>query len=232
MPKCKKTQPLLFVIFAAIAWYCIFKRSSGTGRVKLTVYNDIPSYSSITELVDHADYIVVGEYTSYDAAWNMARNPEDASEENENVYIEGHLYTFQIEFVLNGDIDEDEIIVNLRYADRFGLNEDDTVLVPDLNYVEPELGTTYVLFLEKEESEDYQGYYGIGTPFAIKLGEDGFAEIDRNLDKKSILKSRSSNNRIVIVEYGCSNAWINEFADSVAVMKNETVLDRIKDRLQ
>ena len=218
---------LIFVVASAI-WYFFFYPN----KIKLTIHTDAPAYSDMDTLVNDASYIVVGKYSSFDTTWNMARDPNDASKESPDSYIEGRLYTFEIESVLKGEIEEEDITINLCYASQWDLNEEDTVLVPDLNYTEPEFGTTYILFLEKEDSPSYQGYYGVGTPFAMKLKEDGFAEIDRNLNTESAMEVHSSNEQIVTLEFDYNETNLNKFAADVAAMENSALLDQINDCLQ
>ena len=43
-------------------------------------------------MVKEADVVAIGNYDGFDSTWNMARNPQDISQEDQENYVEG-IYT-------------------------------------------------------------------------------------------------------------------------------------------
>lgn len=54
----------------------------------------------------------------------------------------------------------------------------------DPRFIEPELETEYLLFLNYSENSGH--YYGAGEPSAIKKGEDSSAELQSNLLERDV----------------------------------------------
>lgn len=154
---------------------------------------DFAMAGSVTSMAEQSTYIVLGTYTELDSKWNMMRDPNDPTKEASENYVEGHLYKFSVEEVLKGSLSESEILVNLEYSETFTFTESDKKtengvitqeatwsvdhkvnIINDL-YVAPEIGTRYILFLDKD-----MYYYGSCEPFMIKLNGDT-AELCSNI---------------------------------------------------
>lgn len=191
---------------------------------------DAPSYRSLEDLTANAEYIVTGTYTSFDGTWNMSRDPSDISREAADSYVEGRLYTFQVDSVIKGALSESRIQINLRHGEQVTFEEDD-LFVTDPKYVEPELGQTYLLFLSKEHSQAFEGYYGTAYPFAIRLEPDGMAQLVFNQASDSgivVSAGETSDGKRVQIETDIG-APVEDF---VAGMSGEEVLQRIQDLLR
>lgn len=163
----------------------------------ITMSFDYPVASDLRQMIEGSQYIVVGEYTKFDSAWNMARNPSDITEEDPDNYTEGLIYDFSVEKVLKGNMDDESIRVNHRHFETIKLTESDAevngsgiivkpatvtnevaVEVADPTFIEPELNCKYILFLCKDKN--FGNYYAAIEPFSIKL-EDGVAVLQSNL---------------------------------------------------
>jgi hypothetical protein len=150
---------------------------------------DYPTANELSEMVNNADFIFVGEYTGLNSTWNMARNPENIDAEDNDYYVEGHLYDFAIGEILKGYSDEDVILVNHKYSEQIKLTEsnaivneqgiivseateteDVTFTYVDNLYIEPEIGAKYMLFLLKDIN--FGNYYGAIEPFIVKIVGD------------------------------------------------------------
>lgn len=144
---------------------------------------------SLSEMVNGAQVIVVGEYTGLDSTWNMSRNPQNPEEESSEIYVEGLLYNFSVHEVLKGELDSDTILVNHRHSETKNLIESNAEIdsagnivkeATELNeiqftledplFIEPEENVVYILFLRENQRRGH--YYGAAEPFSIKVTDD------------------------------------------------------------
>lgn len=196
----------------------------------LHISNDAPSYNILESMTMDAEYIVTGTYTSFEGKWNMSRNPDDIRQEANDSYVEGRLYNFQIESVLKGDLSESNIRVNLRCKDQVSF-DGDSFFVTNPNYIEPELNQTYLLFLTKEQSPAFDGYYGTGTPFAIKLDDTGNARLEMNQipdSGKIVQEAETSAGARVIIETDLEEP----LKDFISGMSGDEVLKQLQNILK
>lgn len=195
----------------------------------LHISYDAPSYRSLEDLTANAEYIVVGTYTSFEGTWNMSRDPEDISREAVDSYVEGRLYHFQVSSVLKGELSDPQIQVNLRYGEQVTF-EGDSVFVTNPNYIEPTLDQTYILFLTKEQSQAFDGYYGTGCPFAIKLEDSGSAQLEINqVPDNGVIVSEetTSAGKQLVIEKNVGEPW----EDHISGMSANEVLEKIQNML-
>lgn len=162
---------------------------------------DYPVATNLSQMTDEADLIVIGKYVGLDSIWNMARDPDNVKNEDSENYVEGQLYSFVIDDVLKGDTVTDTILVNHRYSETVKsiesnakINEEGiivkaatksneiTLKVLDPLFIEPDLNSTYILFLLKDQ--DFGNYYGAIEPFVIKI-TDEIAVLQSNLIDKA-----------------------------------------------
>jgi hypothetical protein len=160
--------------------------------------SDYPTAEELNEMVNSAEVVVVGEYMGFDSSWNMARNPNNISDEDEERYVEGRLYSFNVEDVLKGNLADETVLVNHKYSETRKMTESNAVInaegiivteatvtneisftLIDALYIEPEIGVKYVLFLAKDNN--FGNYYGSVEPFIIKISDDNIAYIQSNL---------------------------------------------------
>lgn len=122
---------------------------------------DYPITDSLKTLTENSDIVVEGEFSNFDKYWNMARNPNDISKEDPELYVKGALYDFTVEDYLksNGQ-KQNKITVNICVS-----RNDKT----DERYIEPTMGQKIILFLKKGDVADY--YYGTEEPFRFSVDQ-------------------------------------------------------------
>lgn len=232
----KKKLTITIILLGVILWvggYLVFSNlldntnNINEGDKTVLLSSDYPITSELSEMIDEADIVVIGEYKNFDSKWNMARNPENIMEEDPDNYTEGHLYNFEISKKIKGETESNQIKVNHRYSEIILLEEsnevinDEGIIVREATkvitkeienidplYIEPTIGQKYMLFLS--EDEVFGSYYGAIEPFAIVFDENDVAELKTNLvsiDEESLSQE---------VEVGESNfTVINEIYESV-----------------
>ncbi len=174
-------------------------------------------------MTEAADYIIVAQCVAYDSTYNMARDPADPTQEHASFYIEGKLYQFEVETVLKGEA-EDAICICYEAAVQVDLDDGDSVLVPNGNYVAPETGNSYLLFL----TSDGTYYYGIGSPFAVCLTDSGNAELQVTAENQGTVSQTSTGGDTIWVEY----TSVYDFEDTISGMENSDLLDRVWSLLE
>ncbi len=188
---------------------------------KISIDMDIGLTDSLEGMIEHADVIVIGKYEGLSSTFNLARNPQNPSEEASNEYAEGRLFEFRVSEILLGEIDEETILIAHPYSSSYAvkevMSENGTVLVPATEtntftftyleplYVEPVVGATYMLFLGNK-FDDYGFYMEAIVPGSIMLGDDGAVSIqsgavieDNPLFNQEVVASDS---RIIEIDIG------------------------------
>lgn len=159
---------------------------------------DYPTTSELKEMVETADLVIIGYYENFDRTWNMSRNSEDIHKEDEDNYVEGRIYNFNINEIIKGHVDSELIEINMRFSETVEFEESNAVVSPegiiekeatevtiheieviDPLFIEPELNRKYLVFLSKDA--DFNNYYGAIEPFSIVFDENGVAELKSNL---------------------------------------------------
>jgi len=152
--------------------------------VTITVYSDYPTYDSLKDLENDSTYIVEGQYTGLLSTWNVDRLPSDPSQEDPTSYSEGRKYGFTVSRVLKGEDVPEEIEINkvysvqAKYLDENG--EEIAYQLPTQYYTEPQIGETYLLFLNYD-AECSGTYFSVGEPGEIMMGSDGLSKTCSNL---------------------------------------------------
>ncbi|PFN23214.1 cardiolipin synthase [Bacillus cereus] len=195
---------------------------------------DFPATSDLNQMINEADLVVIGEYGGLDSKWNMARNPNNPSEEDTENYVEGHLYNFNISETIKGNNKNKQIKINHRFAETVKLEDSNAVVAPDGTvtkqatkvttknvqnkdplYIEPKVNKKYMLFLKKDQL--FGNYYGAIEPFAITFDENNKADLQTNIE--TINESKMSSKA--------------EIAGKTIVLKNEiheTITDNISGK--
>ena len=206
---------------------------------------DYPHADSVTSMTEQATYVVIGTYTEFIKSWNMYGDSDDS-------YAEGRLYSFAVEEVLKGSVEEKEILVNQQYLETLSYVESDEKIENgiiteeatwsvehkiDYNnpmYIEPELGSRYVLFLDKNTY-----YYGSSEPFMIKLdgesaqlcsniytssgGEGGLTSETYTVNGREIVLYSTALTGEDFVEGSSADDVLNEIRASVLENPNDVV---------
>ena len=152
--------------------------------VTITIYSDYPTYDNLADLAKDSSYIVEGKYTGLLSTWNVDRLPSDPSQEDPTSYSEGRKYGFTVSHVLKGEDVPEEIEINKVYSVQAKYSGDNgeeiAYQLPTQYYTEPQIGETYLLFLNYD-AECSGTYFSVGEPGEIVLGSDGLSETCSNL---------------------------------------------------
>lgn len=161
-------------------------------------YSDRPSSGNAQVMYDLSDCVVIGHYGDFLYDYNMSRNPSDPSQESTEDYAGGRMYTFHVEQVLKGEIEQESISVSLAYQERY--RGEITNVVTDERgnvikeptkrdpyeiyairdtYMEPDPEERLMLFLCYEPFMD--SYFAANEPFTIVIGEDEALQLKSNL---------------------------------------------------
>ena len=166
-------------------------RAAGKAFYVSAPFGDYTRVGSLERMFGEADYVVVGRFTAFTNSVNGSRNPANPLQESQLFYNHVRLYNFQIENVLKGNINRDNITIGLTYfrqrtsqisnevrdsesgAVIHEATEFDTFTINmiDPYFLEPQIGQTVVLFLNHEELFD--SYTALFTPHEITINQDG-----------------------------------------------------------
>lgn len=242
------TVSTLAIAVLAFAFVMHHARSSGSLPQtvdSLTVGYVYPVASTLQQMIDSADYIVIGEYTEFNSTWNMARNPDNIKEEDPGNYVEGRLYDFTVEKTIKGSIDDSSILINHRYSEVVNTTESNAVVdsegrilkaatksrdlsfkVASPLFIEPELDCKYILFLSKDAN--FGNYYAAIEPFSVKI-TNGKAVLQSNLINKTDaftqqIKTSDSKELTVIIDMGGIS-----IADEITGKALEDIIRMIED---
>ena len=128
---------------------------------------------STDDLINSSDYIVEGYFkNSQPIEWNMARNTSNIQEEDKNNYIKGHVYDFKIKKVIRGNIEEENIPINLTYSYQFNTQSNNDIILDEF-YEKPETEKEVVLFLKKD-ADLYGYYYPATNPYKYVATKSGY----------------------------------------------------------
>ncbi|MCI8609593.1 MAG: hypothetical protein HFE73_08110 [Firmicutes bacterium] len=175
-------KTMFFIMAIALIIFGLFQINA---HKDLNISYDYPVALNLEEMVGAADPVVVGKYLEFDSKWNMCREIGNIENEDTERYVEGHLYRFSVEDVLYGDIEDTIILVNHRFSESAKIEMGDgnvsEITVHDPLYIKPDLGQTYILFLNY--NNEFGNYYGAIEPFSIKSSGDT-VELQSNLIEK------------------------------------------------
>ena len=136
-------------------------------------------------MVQMADFVIAGQYVEEMESYNKNRNPEDPTKEAVGSQHIGQIYRFCVQEVLKGEGMEESIEISIPYSTtRSYRSKAADYTYVDPRFMEPELETEYLLFLNYSENSGH--YYGAGEPSAIKKGEDSSAELQSNLLERDV----------------------------------------------
>ena len=193
----KITYLFIILILSVSMSGCSKSAQSNENTQYIGIHTDYPVATSLEDMQRASTYILVGHFNGEYETWNMARNPENLSEEDEKNRVEGRLYQFEVEEVLRGDVTEETVAVNLTYSKAIEsivsnaeIDEEGNITkeatesktynytVQDPLFIEPSTSDTYILFLLKNSQQN--NFYGAIEPFRIRLEGDK-AVLETNL---------------------------------------------------
>lgn len=172
---------IIILVFALVG--CGQSDNPAENLVVKTTY-DYPVAMDIHSIIHESDVIVVGKYVKFHSSWNMARDPNDINKEDPNLYVEGKVFEFQVDQYLYGKGDS-LILVNHKY-------KHDGII--DERYIEPLLGESVVLFLQKGV---FNQYYGAMQPFQFKLKNNHLAVMSNLTQVKEAFKKSISLDELI-----------------------------------
>lgn len=239
---------VLFVFFiATLSVYASYMSHTVSSREgdTIVIRRDFPLTSDLEEMVRESDVVVVGEYTGFASSWNMARNPYNVQEEDTEHYVEGHLFHFTVSELLKGDVENAEIQVNHRFAEKLRIEDSDAIISddgrilkeatyvdvkevmnPDPLYIEPETGKTYILFLKQDPV--FKNYYGAIEPFSIQFDHNNVAELQTNIktikenDFKQDVRFNGKN-------FTIQNEMVESVNDTISGANMSEIIQKIKN---
>ena len=189
---------LLIVVFSFVFLEPRNNENTIGKRPDIIMGYDIAVATDLSQMIEKSAFIVIGKYKAFSSSWNMARNPDDISQEDSENYTEGLLYTFIIDEVLKGELNERDILVNHRYSEIVSVLESDAVTddrgvivkeatienvvsftLHDPLYISPVLDAPYILFLDRDANSGY--FHGPIEPFSIRITSDNNAVLESNL---------------------------------------------------
>lgn len=151
----------------------------------LMISSDEAIPSDIEEVISSSDIIVKGEHISEIESINSVRDASDPSKEGDD-YVKGSIYDFEVTDVYKNDnnesLDSINILLNVETHHEI-LDEEgdiiDTVVIPHVDFQEPNLDKEYIYFLYETDIEE--GLYALSSPLGeLVLEEDGNIDIVSN----------------------------------------------------
>lgn len=138
--------------------------------ITLSYYLDVLAVDNLDDAIQEADYIVKGNFNNYIKEWNILDDPKEQMIER--------VYQFNISNSYKGNV-SDYIPVSMHYSTRLyynnkGLihgdainNNSKYVDVLEKNYINPDKGKDYILFLSYNESAKV--YQAAFYPYCIEV---------------------------------------------------------------
>ena len=207
----------------------------------VTMIYDYPVTSELNQMIETADYVVIGEYGEFIGKWNSSRDNFDINKESSEFYTEGWKYKFKISEVLKGNIADDEIIVNHTYARKHTyvesnaiINEIGEIVEPATEYetitvnnpnplfIEPEKEQTYILFLCHEDFFDT--YYGAIEPFILKIENEKVILMSNLIDRTDRFELTEIASNGDIVQFNVNMEMINDTITGLTVAELKDII--------
>ncbi|AJH84597.1 conserved domain protein [Bacillus cereus W] len=195
----------------------------------------------LSEMVEEADVIVLGEYDGLYSKWNMANS---SSHEIQNEDVEGHLFSFHVKEILKGDYVKNEILINHRYSENLVLEESNEIIDKngiilkgatkvftkkvenkDPLYIKPKSEETYIVFLK--ENNKLGHFYPALEPFMIEFDLRNIAHLKSNLinwDKNKYKFETKVKNKTFYIE----NDIDSTIKDNISGKKLRDIKDFVK----
>ncbi|HHY1427553.1 TPA: hypothetical protein ACV1G0_002467 [Bacillus cereus] len=195
----------------------------------------------LSEMVEEADVIVLGEYDGFYSKWNMANS---SSHEIQNEDVEGHLFSFHVKEILKGDYVKNEILINHRYSENLVLEESNEIIDKngiilkgatkvftkkvenkDPLYIKPKSEETYIVFLK--ENNKLGHFYPALEPFMIEFDLRNIAHLKSNLinwDKNKYKFETKVKNKTFYIE----NDIDSTIKDNISGKKLRDIKDFVK----
>lgn len=146
---------------------------------------DLPTATSVADMEQAADLIVVGRYTEELPSYNKSRDPADPSKENTSTPIIGRIFQFEVSQVIKGNLESRTIQVSIPWSTtreykpsvrQLGMGEAPiSYTYQDPRFVLPQYDTDYLLFLDYSTVSGH--HYGAVEPWSVICRSDGSAAL-------------------------------------------------------
>lgn len=204
--------------------------------LRVGLSNDYVLVDTLEEANDSAKYIIKGQFKSYENEWNMHRDDHDILKEHPYEKITGRIYSFHIDDVLKGDINEQNVSVNFMYSTRLFFNSEGLLHGKDIvnsknveyidyrekTYVEPELNKDYILYLNYDE--DFSLYYAAFQPYMIKI-EQNHLSIQSQLMVSDVIDVNTYQTKSRKIEVREEFEKVNDFVKDITL---EEFINKLK----
>ncbi|SMP18719.1 hypothetical protein SAMN06265361_103186 [Laceyella tengchongensis] len=146
-------------ISIAVAAFFIGIQFFDTDPQVIRVHGSLHAAYNLEEMKNQSEVIVVGKFVKMERKINSARDLNNPGLASNTVYHEGELYQFKADQIIKGAISQESIIrVNIpKTKELANLDSQDKLSVTDPNYIKPEFGKSYMLFLTPIKNTDYYG---------------------------------------------------------------------------
>jgi hypothetical protein len=164
------------IVSAAVVTVCLYAcvfssslvrpSSVHAQELKTTSFADTPTYSNITELTNASTAVFIGKVEGEAGTRNLARDPQDPTKEDPNVYVEAVDYNVKVSSFLKGD-PQSNVLVTEEQQMRSSKNEP---FVLAEHFIKLNPGETYVFFAQKSNISGR--YFATGQPFFFSVKEN------------------------------------------------------------
>lgn len=174
MNQWKKISFLLMAVSLLFASGCM--AGDKKEEVNMGMHVDLSMANNLSAMIDQAPIIVLGEYQGMDRVENGARNPKNPALPSENTYHEVQVYRFQVDKVLKGELDKENIEIGLAHKLQLQTDKDKKIEIKHPLYTKPQENKKYILFLNHPDS--YTHYYTFPfSPHSILLDQKNIAHL-------------------------------------------------------
>lgn len=154
------------------------KIAKTNGVLKSAVFADRPAYTTLKDLKDHAEIVVLGTVQKQIKTYNLSRDAQDPTKENTEFPVMGTDYAIAVDKYIKGN-GESSIVMTMEGT------EDRTPM---------QIGSKYILFLNNVSGKYMFG----GEPFKFKVA-DGKVLVDSN-DKGSQANFKAMSEQVFSAE--------------------------------
>lgn len=212
-------------------------------------HSDYPMSGDLQVMRDHADSIVIGQFGEFINAWNMARDLEDSSKESSEHYVEGHIYSFQVEQVVKGECSEETIYINIPYKERIRgeisnvITDERGNLLKEATKIDPyEFEVIREFYMEPDPEErvmlfllydaEFDRYFAAIEPYMIVLDENDTAELRSNMllpeeEKEELAFQEAKTEKGKTIIYQHDNLLHYKLPDTVTGMSLQQLLEEM-----
>ncbi|RJE83044.1 hypothetical protein D3P07_25780 [Paenibacillus sp. 1011MAR3C5] len=185
-----------------------------TNVVNLTM-PDYDITTNLAEMAKKAELIVEGQY----------KNKFGTTHRSGNFYSDE--YTFVVDRVLFGDLDQSEISISIPSYQVYSLRQDDRLYEAKASgpyFEQIKAGKTYILFLRTQDG--YDEYIQACLPFQISFDDQDMATLDFLRTISEDVKITPNGDKLIVKR----EALGIEHLDRISGMSREQIIEQLKTR--